>query len=114
MKNLGLDNIAGHERDVLGYATQRLAAIDGLKLVGTAPGKASVISFTMECAHPHDISTLIDRAGVAVRAGHHCAQPLMDRLGLTATARPSLGLYNTRADIDVLAAALEGVVEFFA
>lgn len=110
---LGLDAIAAHEADLLGYATQRLAAIDGLKVVGTAPGKASVLSFTMDCAHPHDIGTLVDRAGVAIRVGHHCAQPLMDRMCLAATARASFGLYNTREEVDVLATALEGVKEFF-
>lgn len=110
---LGMDNIAAHEADLLNYATQRLSAIDGLKIVGTAPGKASVLSFTMDCAHPHDIGTLVDRAGVAIRVGHHCAQPLMDRLCLAATARASFGLYNTRGEVDVLASSLEAVREFF-
>ncbi|MDH3229136.1 MAG: cysteine desulfurase [Alphaproteobacteria bacterium] len=110
---LGLDSIGAHEADLLTYANQRLSSIDGLKLIGTAPGKASVVSFTMDCAHPHDIGTLVDRAGVAIRVGHHCAQPLMDRLGLVATARASFGLYNTRAEVDVLTRALEGVREFF-
>jgi len=110
---LGLEAIGAHEADLLTYASQRLASIDGLKLIGTAPGKASVVSFTMDCAHPHDIGTLVDRAGVAIRVGHHCAQPLMDRLGLAATARASFGLYNTRGEVDVLARALEGVKEFF-
>ena len=110
---LGLEVIGAHEADLLTYASQRLASIDGLKLIGTAPGKASVVSFTMDCAHPHDIGTLVDRAGVAIRVGHHCAQPLMDRLGLAATARASFGLYNTRGEVDVLARALEGVKEFF-
>jgi cysteine desulfurase/selenocysteine lyase len=109
----GLDAIAAHEADVLNYATQRLSAIDGLKIVGTAPGKASVLSFTMDCAHPHDIGTLVDRAGVAVRVGHHCAQPLMDRLGVAATARASFAMYNTRAEVDILAESLEAVREFF-
>jgi cysteine desulfurase/selenocysteine lyase len=110
---LGLDAIAAHEADVLKYATQRLSAIDGLKIIGTAPGKASVLSFTMDCAHPHDIGTLVDRAGVAIRVGHHCAQPLMDRMCLAATARASFGVYNTRAEVDVLADTLEAVREFF-
>jgi cysteine desulfurase/selenocysteine lyase len=110
---LGLDAIAAHEQDVLGYATQRLSSIDGLKIIGTAAGKASVLSFTMDCAHPHDIGTLVDRAGVAIRVGHHCAQPLMDRMGVPATGRASFGIYNTRAEVDVLTAALEGVKEFF-
>ncbi len=113
VNGLGLDVIAAHEADVLNYATQRLSAIDGLKIIGTAPGKASVLSFTMDCAHPHDIGTLVDRAGVAIRVGHHCAQPLMDRMCLAATARASFGVYNTRAEVDVLADTLEAVREFF-
>jgi cysteine desulfurase/selenocysteine lyase len=110
---LGLDAIAAHEQDVLHYAMQRLASIDGLKFIGTAPGKASVLSFTMDCAHPHDIGTLVDRAGIAIRVGHHCAQPLMDRFGVAATGRASFGVYNTRAEADALASALQGVREFF-
>ncbi len=110
---LGMDNIAVHEQDLLSYATQRLSSIDGLKFFGTAAGKASVVSFTLDCAHPHDVGTLVDRAGVAIRVGHHCAQPLMDRMGVAATARASFGLYNTRDEIDTLTEALEGVVEFF-
>jgi cysteine desulfurase/selenocysteine lyase len=108
-----MDNIAVHEQDLLSYATQRLSSIDGLKFFGTAAGKASVVSFTLDCAHPHDVGTLVDRAGVAIRVGHHCAQPLMDRMGVAATARASFGLYNTRDEIDTLCEALEGVVEFF-
>jgi len=92
---------------------QKLASIEGLRLIGTAPGKVSVISFTMDCAHPHDIATIIDQNGVAVRAGHHCAQPLMERFDLPSTARASLGLYNTREDIDILAESLEKVQEIF-
>ncbi len=110
---LGLARIARHENDILNYTTQRLAAVPGLKLIGTAPGKASVVSFTMDQAHPHDISTIIDRAGVAVRAGHHCAMPLMDRLGITGTARATFGLYNTREEVDALGGALEKVAEIF-
>jgi cysteine desulfurase/selenocysteine lyase len=110
---VGLPAIAEHERDLLNYATQRLASIDGLKIIGTAPDKTSVISFTMASAHPHDISTVIDRAGVCIRAGHHCAQPLMDRMGTPATARASFGMYNTRAEADTLVQALETVRELF-
>jgi cysteine desulfurase/selenocysteine lyase len=110
---IGLDAIAAHERDLLNYATQKLAAIDGLKIIGTAPNKVSVISMTLECAHPHDMATVLDHSGVAIRAGHHCAQPLMDRLGLAATARASFGLYNRREDADVLVEALEAVQEIF-
>ncbi|MCG8543051.1 MAG: aminotransferase class V-fold PLP-dependent enzyme, partial [Alphaproteobacteria bacterium] len=110
---LGWAPILDHERDLLNYATQRLASIDDLKIIGTAPNKAAVISFTLGNIHAHDISTIIDRAGVAVRAGHHCAEPLMDRMGVPATARASFGLYNTRADADVLVEALETVHEIF-
>lgn len=113
VNGLGLDAIGAHEADLLTYATQRLSAVEGLKIIGTAPGKASVLSFTMDCAHPHDIGTLVDRAGVAIRVGHHCAQPLMDRMCLAATARASFGLYNTRGEVDVLANSLEAVQEFF-
>lgn len=111
---IGLDRIGAHEQDVLRYATGRLSAIKGLRLIGTAPSKASVLSFTLDCAHPHDIATILDRSGVAVRAGHHCAQPLMQRFKVPATARASFGLYNTRAEVDALAQALETVREIFA
>ncbi len=110
---LGMDRIAAHENDLLTYATQRLSAVPGLHLIGTAPGKASVISFGMREAHPHDIATVLDRSGVAIRAGHHCAQPLMDRLDVAATARASFALYNTRAEADALAEALEKVEAMF-
>ncbi len=113
VSEIGLEAIAAHERDILNYATQRLAAIPGLRFFGTAPGKASVVSFTLDYAHPHDIATIVDRAGVAVRAGHHCAQPLMDRLGVHATTRASIGMYNTRADIDALVEGLSQVTELF-
>jgi len=111
---VGKEGIARHESDVLAYATQRLSAIEGLRLFGTAPAKASVLSFTLACAHPHDIATVLDRSGVALRAGHHCAQPLMRRLGVTATARASFAMYSTRAEVDALADALESVREIFA
>lgn len=113
---IGLDRIAAHERDVLAYATDRLDAIPGVTLWGTGDGpnhKAAVISFTMEEAHPHDIGTIVDRFGVAVRAGNHCAQPLLERFDLPATARASFGLYNSRAEVDVLVEALEKVREMF-
>jgi len=113
MQSLGLDAIAAHEEGLLHYATERLSAIDGLRIVGTAKEKAAIVSFVMDCAHPHDIGTIIDRAGIAVRTGHHCAEPLMHRYGLAATARASFGLYNTTAEVDALAAAIEGVKELF-
>jgi cysteine desulfurase/selenocysteine lyase len=111
---LGLDTIAAHERELLDYGVERLSHVPGLTIVGRARERASIISFAMDCAHPHDIGTVIDQAGVAVRAGHHCAQPLMERLQLPATARASFGLYNTKAEIDVLAEALDKVIKLFA
>ncbi|HUK67096.1 MAG TPA: cysteine desulfurase [Anaeromyxobacteraceae bacterium] len=103
-----------HEQDLLDYATKALSRIGGLRLVGTAPEKAAVLSFVFEDIHPHDIGTVLDREGIAIRTGHHCAQPLMQRLGLSATARASLGLYNTRGEIDALVAGLEKVRRMFA
>lgn len=114
VRGVGLDRIAEHERDLLNYATQRLASVEGLSVLGTAPGKVSVISFTMDCAHPHDVSTIVDQQGVAVRAGHHCAQPLMDFFDVGSTTRASFGLYNTRAEVDALVEALEKVRAIFA
>jgi len=102
-----------HEADVLAYATAKLTALDGVKIIGTAPRKAAILSFTIDCAHPHDIATVLDRAGVAVRAGHHCAQPLMERLGVTATTRASFALYSTRSDADALSAAVQDVIGMF-
>jgi cysteine desulfurase/selenocysteine lyase len=109
---IGMERIAAYEQDLLLYATQKLNSIPGLKIYGPAPNKAAVISFGMQNAHPHDIATIIDRAGVACRAGHHCAQPLMDRMGVPAMTRASFGLYNTRADADTLVEALEFTQEF--
>ena len=113
VSGIGLEGIAAHEIDLLNYATQQLSSIDGLTIIGTAPNKTSVISFTMDGAHPHDISTIIDQAGVCVRAGHHCAQPLMERMGVPATTRASFGMYNTREEADTLVAALGSVREIF-
>ena len=113
MNNIGLNKIAEYEVDLLKYATQRLSGIEGLNFIGTAPGKVSVLSFTMDCAHPHDIATIIDQNGVAVRAGHHCAQPLMERFDIPSATRASFGLYNTREDVDILATSLEKVKEIF-
>jgi cysteine desulfurase/selenocysteine lyase len=110
---LGLDRIAAHEHDLLAYATAQLSAIDGLRIVGTAREKAGVLSFVLQGVHPHDIGTVLDREGVAIRTGHHCAQPVMDRYGLPATARASFGLYNTRDEVDALAAAIHKVIGMF-
>ncbi len=114
LSTIGLSRIARYEDDLLAYATEKLSHINGLRIVGVAKKKSGIISFVMEHAHPHDIGTILDRQGVAIRAGHHCAQPLMEHLGLGATARASFGLYTTREDIDALAAALEKVREIFA
>ena len=111
--DIGMDVIRAHEADVLKYAHQRLAAVEGLNFIGTAAGKSGVVSFTLDAAHPHDISTLIDQDGVAIRAGHHCAQPLMKFYGLNSTARASVGIYSQRSDFDALAEALEKVNRIF-
>jgi len=113
ISSVGFDAIARHERDLLEHATRSLEAIDGVRIVGTASQKASIVSFVMEGIHPHDIGTIVDREGVAVRTGHHCAQPVMDRLCIPATARASLAMYNTREEIDVLAGAVKKVTEVF-
>ncbi len=110
----GLDVIAAHERDLLEYGTQVLQSIDGIRLIGTARNKASILSFVMDGIHPHDIGTIVDREGVAIRTGHHCAQPVMERFGIPATARASLALYNTREELDALGRALQRVREVFA
>ncbi|MEK9680175.1 MAG: aminotransferase class V-fold PLP-dependent enzyme, partial [Rhodospirillaceae bacterium] len=103
---VGVEKVAAHEQALLSYATDRLSEIDGLTIYGKAANKAGIISFTLEDVHPHDIGTIIDSRGVAVRAGHHCAQPLMDRFDIAATARASFGMYNTTDDVDVLVEAL--------
>ncbi|MGM0585418.1 MAG: cysteine desulfurase [Pseudomonadota bacterium] len=114
LEGLGMQNIAAHEADVAAYAQERLSGINWLTLYGNAPGKGAIFSFAMEGAgHPHDISTVVDRKGVAVRAGHHCAQPLMEFLGVTATCRASFGLYNTREEVDTLVNALETCHKLF-
>jgi cysteine desulfurase/selenocysteine lyase len=114
VQSIGMEAIRSHEQDILGYAHQRLSAVDGLRLIGTAVGKSGVVSFTMDCAHPHDISTIIDNDGVAIRAGHHCAQPLMDFYDLPSTARASVGIYTKREEFDALAISLEKVNRIFA
>ncbi len=113
MMQVGRENIAQHEAMLQRYAHERLSEFDWLTIHGTAPGKGAIVSFSMDGLHPHDIATIIDRSGVAVRAGHHCAQPLMDRLGVTATCRASFAMYNTRAEVDALADALVHAKEFF-
>lgn len=110
---LGLERIAAHEDDLLIYGTQQLSGINSLRMVGTAADKTAILSFVLEDVHPHDVGTILDREGVAVRTGHHCAQPIMDRYDIAATVRASLGLYNTREEIDALVAALGRVQEIF-
>jgi len=111
---IGLDAIATHERDLTAYATRVLEAIPGIRLIGTSPEKSSIVSFVMDGVHPHDIGTIVDREGIAIRTGHHCAQPVMERFGVPATARASIAMYNTREEIDRLGRALETVREVFA
>ena len=113
VSQIGMEQIRAHEQDILAYAHQRLSAVEGLRLIGTAVGKSGVVSFTMDSAHPHDISTIINNDGVAIRAGHHCAQPLMDFLDVPSTARASVGVYTTKQEFDVLAMALEKVNRIF-
>lgn len=110
---IGLDRVAAYEAQLLAYATEALETIPGLRIIGTAPEKASVLSFVLECAHPHDIGTILDREGVAIRAGHHCAMPVMQRFGVPATARVSFALYNLREEVDALVRAIHKVIEVF-
>lgn len=111
--SLGLDAIGAHESGLLAYATERLGALNSLRLIGTAPDKAAILSFDLEGVHPHDVGTILDCEGVAVRTGHHCAQPVMARFGVAATVRASFGLYNTRGEVDALVGALGRVREIF-
>ena len=113
LTGLGMENVAAHEAVLLGRAARALRDVPGIRIIGNAREKAGVISFTMDCAHPHDIGQILDGEGVAVRAGHHCAQPVMQRFGVPATARASFGLYNTPEEVDRLAAALLKVRELF-
>jgi cysteine desulfurase / selenocysteine lyase len=112
--SVGFDRIAAHEASLLARATEALSEIPGVRLIGTAPHKGSIVSFVMDGVHPHDIGTIVDREGIAIRTGHHCAQPVMERFGVPATARASLAMYNTPSEIDALARALRKVREVFA
>ncbi len=114
MMQVGRDRIAAHEAELAAYAHERLGELNWLRIYGKAKGKGAIVAFNIDGVHPHDVSTIIDRSGVAVRAGHHCAQPLMDRLGVTATCRASFAMYNTKAEVDALAEALAKAHEFFA
>jgi cysteine desulfurase/selenocysteine lyase len=110
---IGRDRIAAHERNLLEHGTRVLESVPGVRLIGTAPSKASILSFVIDNVHPHDIGTIVDREGVAIRTGHHCAQPVMERFGVPATARASLAMYNTTEELDALGRALHRVHEVF-
>jgi cysteine desulfurase / selenocysteine lyase len=113
LQDLGIDKVAAHEHDLLAYATERISTIPGTRLIGTAGDKAAVLSFVLEGVHPHDIGTILDQEGVAVRTGHHCAQPIMERFGIPATVRASFALYNTREEVDAFVESVRKVREVF-
>jgi cysteine desulfurase/selenocysteine lyase len=111
---IGFEWIAAHEAALLARATAAVSEVPGVTLIGTARRKGSIVSFVMDGVHPHDIGTIVDREGIAIRTGHHCAQPVMERFGVPATARASLAMYNTPDEVDALASALRKVREVFA
>ncbi len=113
VNGIGLDAIAEYEQSLLHYGTGLLRSIKGLRLIGTAKEKAGILSFVLENAHPHDIGTILDRQGIAIRTGHHCTQPVMQRFGIPATARASISFYNTKTELDVLVRGIEKVKEIF-
>lgn len=113
LQGVGMDNIAAHEHALLDYATARFRELDGVRIIGTAVHKAAVLSFVMQGIHPHDVGTLLNEEGVAVRTGHHCAQPVMQRFGVPATARASFAFYNTHAEVDALVDAVRKTQKFF-
>jgi cysteine desulfurase/selenocysteine lyase len=113
LADLDWQQVAAHENDLLDYTTQALARFDGLRIIGTAKDKAGVISFVFDHVHAHDVGTILDQEGVAVRAGHHCAMPVMQRFGVPATTRASFAFYNTRAEVDVLVGAMQRVLKVF-
>ncbi|TAJ78412.1 cysteine desulfurase [bacterium] len=113
LSGVGLEAVATYERELLAYATQALSGIKGLRIIGTAKEKASVLSFVLEGIHPHDIGTVLDQEGVAIRAGHHCAMPVMQRFGVPATARASFAFYNTKEEVDILVRAVHKVLKVF-
>ncbi|MFP2931235.1 SufS family cysteine desulfurase [Pyxidicoccus sp. 3LG] len=113
LEALGMDNVAAHDRELMAYATTALESVPGLRLVGTAREKTGVLSFMLEDIHPHDVGTILDREGICIRTGHHCAQPVMQHFKVPATSRASLALYNTREDVDALVRGLHKVLEVF-
>ena len=110
---IGYDSFAAYEDELLDYGTKALESIGAVRIIGTSPHKAGILSFVVDNIHPHDIGTILDAEGVAVRTGHHCAQPVMQRFQIPATARASLALYNTREDIDALVRAIDRAIEVF-
>ena len=114
MEEQGIDNISRHEEELLHYATERLKEVPGLRIFGTAPQKAGVVSFLLGEAHPYDVGTLLDKLGIAVRTGHHCTQPVMDRYGIPGTVRASFACYTSHHDIDVLVDALNRIAPMLA
>jgi len=113
MESVGIENLISHENKITNYALEKLKSINSVKIVGNPKNKAGVISFTIKGVHPHDIATILDEDGVAIRAGHHCCQILHNRLNLTATARASFGVYNTKEDVDILCKAIENCRKVF-
>jgi cysteine desulfurase/selenocysteine lyase len=113
LNSIGRDEAVRYEHELLLYATEKISAIEGVRLIGTAREKASVLSFVIEEVHPHDIGTILDQEGIAVRAGHHCAQPVMQWFKIPATARASFAFYNTKQEVDTLVHAIEKVIEVF-
>jgi cysteine desulfurase/selenocysteine lyase len=113
LNQIGIEEVARYENELLSYGTERLSEIEGVTIVGQAKHKASVLSFVLEGIHPHDIGTILDQEGIAIRTGHHCAQPVMDFFSVPATARASLALFNNKEDIDVLVEGIERVIEVF-
>jgi len=113
LNRLGMENIEKYEHELLVYATQKVTALPGVRVIGTAKEKAGVLSFVIEGVHPHDVGTILDQEGIAIRTGHHCAQPVMDRYKIDATARASFGLYNTKEEIDALVKGIKKVQEVF-
>ena len=112
--NLGMDKIAAHESELLAYATEAVGAIPGIRVIGTAFDRAGVLSFVLDHVHPHDLGTILDREGIAIRTGHHCAQPVMERFGIAGTARASFAVYNTKEEVDALVAGIRAAREVFA
>lgn len=113
LNTIGMDKIAAYEAELLAYATQEALKIDGLKIIGEAKEKGAILSFTLGKIHPHDIGTMLDSLGIAIRAGHHCAMPVMDFYKVPATARASFAMYNTKAEIDVLILGIKNLIEMF-